>query len=142
MQYATLVFGHGNAAGELKLVNAGHLPVLLASGKKVTRVESRCMPLGLFAQQEFPVNNLHLRIGDTLVLYTDGVTEAQNRDGKEYGISTLQALFQECIRDCPQDLVKCFRERLQGHRDGTEREDDETLLALQYVGPSASTMVS
>lgn len=142
MQYATLVFGHSNAAGELKLVNAGHLPILLSSGNKVTRVESNCMPLGLFAEQEFPVKSVHLQMGDTLVLYTDGVTEAQDDNGKEYGIAKLQALFEECISKCPEELVKCFRERLQDYRGATERADDETLLALQYVGPTSSTMVS
>jgi sigma-B regulation protein RsbU (phosphoserine phosphatase) len=142
MQYATLVFGHSNAAGELKLVNAGHLPILLASGNKVTRLESNCMPLGLFAEQEFPVKTVRLQMGDTLVLYTDGVTEAQDGDGMEYGIAKLQAQFEECITDHPQELVKCFRERLQGHRGATERVDDETLLALQYIGPNATGMVS
>jgi len=142
MQYATLVFGYSNGAGELKLVNAGHLPVLLASGDKVTRLESNCMPLGLFAEQDFPVQTVRLRMGDTLVLYTDGVTEVQDGDGKEYGIAKLQALIEGHGCKCPEELIASCRECLTDYRGHGERSDDETVLALQYVGPTASRMVS
>jgi sigma-B regulation protein RsbU (phosphoserine phosphatase) len=142
MQYATLVFGYSNGAGELKLVNAGHLPVLLASSDKVIRLESNCMPLGLFAEQEFPVQTVRLQMGDTLVLYTDGVTEVQDGDGKEYGIAKLQTLIEEHCSKCPEELIASCRECLTDYRGHGERLDDETVLALQYVGPTASQMVS
>ena len=68
------------------------------------------------------------------MLFTDGVSEAQDASGAEYGVSKLQALIQECVSRCPQELVKCLQDRLEAFRNGTERADDETLLAIQFAG--------
>ncbi len=134
MQYATLVFGHSSAAGQLQIVNAGHLPAFLVQGAKVTRLESDTVPLGLFADQEFKSCNKLMRPGDMLVLYTDGVTETQNGDGTEYGVSKLQALIEERNLWCPEELVAACRDCLQAFRGTGERTDDETLLAIQLMG--------
>jgi phosphoserine phosphatase RsbU/P len=134
MQYATLVFGHSSSAGKLQLVNAGHLPALLVRGKQVTRLESDCMPLGLFSDQQFLATTANLQIGDMLVLFTDGVSEAQDASGTEYGIGKLQALIQERSMWCPEELIASCRECLQAFRGAAERADDETLAAIQYTG--------
>jgi phosphoserine phosphatase RsbU/P len=137
-QYATLVFGYSSAAGKVQLVNAGHLPALLVRGSEITRLESSCMPLGIFADQEFAPTSFNLRPGDMLVLYTDGVSEAQEPAGEEYGVCKLEAAIREKSGECPEILVKNCRDRLQEYRNGTERADDETLLAIQYMGAAAS----
>ena len=137
-QYATLVFGHSSAAGKMQLVNAGHLPALLVRGSEITRLESSCMPLGMFADQEFVPTSFNLRLGDMLVLYTDGISEAQEPTGEEYGVCKLEAAIREKFGECPEILVKNCRDRLQEYRNGTERADDETLLAIQYMGAAAS----
>ncbi len=134
MQYATLVFGHSSASGKLQVVNAGHLPAFLVQGSKVTRLESDTVPLGLFADQQFKSCQKFISPGDMLVLYTDGVTEAQDASGEEYGVSKLQALIQQCVDRCPEELVKCLQEHLEAFRGATERADDETLLAIQFAG--------
>lgn len=141
MQYATLVFAHSSADGKLQLVNAGHLPALLVCGNRVTQMESECIPLGLFSEQKFPAKSAALRAGDMLVLYTDGVTEAQDAQGTEYGVEKLHSLIQERNTWCPQEFVVSCRDCLLAFRGGVERADDETLFAIQYVGTNPSLLM-
>ena len=141
MQYATVIFGHASSAGNLQVVNAGHLPALLVHRDEIELLESNCVPLGMFTDQQFEATTHRLELGDTLVLFTDGVSEAQDASGAEYGVSKLQALIQECVNRCPEELVKCLEERLECFRNGTERADDETMLAIQFVGSGPRLVV-
>ena len=75
--------------GELELANAGHLPVLLAGKSGVTTFESNCKPLGFFSDDKVHVVRTVMSPGDTVILYTDGVSEASNADGEEYGVEAL-----------------------------------------------------
>ena len=133
-QYATLVFGRTSNHGELELANAGHLPVLLAGKSGVTAFESNCKPLGFFSDEKVDVVRAVLSPGDTVVLYTDGVSEASNRDGEEYGVEALRRLVAEQHPTCcPAALVQACKQRLAAFRGAEERTDDETLLAIQYA---------
>ncbi|HVP49914.1 MAG TPA: SpoIIE family protein phosphatase [Candidatus Bathyarchaeia archaeon] len=139
-QYATLVFGHASAMGELQIVNAGHLPVMLVRGSDVKLFESGCMPLGLFCEQQFPAVAAELVMGDMLLLFTDGVTETQNASGKEYGVAKLQRLIQEGKPTCPDSLIETCRECVHDFRGTGNHADDETMLAIQYMGTDARMM--
>ena len=141
MQYATLVVGHSSAKGELELVNAGHLPALILRGSQVECFDSNDLPLGLFCDQQFTPVRTHFRAQDTLVIFTDGVSEAENPAGEEYGTSALRTLLEQNGLCCPETLVKNCREHLERFRSGTTRNDDETLLAIQYAGAGASAAV-
>jgi len=141
MQYATLVVGHSSATGELELVNAGHLPALILRGSQVECFDSNDLPLGLFCDQQFTAVRTHFRAQDTLVIFTDGVSEAENPAGEEYGTSALRSLLEQNGLCCPETLVKTCREHLERFRSGTTRNDDETLLAIQYAGAGASAAV-
>jgi sigma-B regulation protein RsbU (phosphoserine phosphatase) len=141
MQYATLVFGYSSPAGKLQLVNAGHLPALVVRGNQVTRMESDSLPLGLFCDQQYAAATANLRLGDMVVLYTDGVTEAQDLRGQEYGVAKLQSLFEDGTLTCPEQVVEACRGCLQEFRGNAERADDETLLAIQFVGMGPQLVV-
>ena len=131
-QYATMVFGRTTAAGELEIVNAGHLPAVLVQRSGVSVFESSSIPLGMFCNQEFTASRTLLGAGDTLVLYTDGITEAQNPSGEEYGSQTLHSIIEQNGFCCPENLVMACRKHLDAFRGACERQDDETLLAIQY----------
>jgi sigma-B regulation protein RsbU (phosphoserine phosphatase) len=141
MQYATLIVGHSSPAGNLELVNAGHLPAMVIRGSQVELFESNDLPLGLFCDQQFTVIRTHLQPGQTLVVFTDGVCEAENPAGEEYGTDALRRLLEEKGISCPERLVEACREHVEHFRAGSERADDETLLAIQYAGASISTAV-
>ena len=133
-QYATLVFGRTSNHGELELANAGHLPVLLSSQSGVRAFESNCKPLGFFSDDKVDIVRASMSPGDTVVLYSDGVSEASNPDGEEYGVEALQKLVAEQHPTCcPSKLVQACKQRLTAFRGPVERADDETLLAIQYA---------
>jgi sigma-B regulation protein RsbU (phosphoserine phosphatase) len=137
MHYATLVFGRASVNGELELVNAGHLPALLIQPTGVTAFESKNLPLGVFTDQQFTADKTRLSPGDCLVLYTDGISEAQNEAGEEYGSAALRKLIEERGLCCPERVVHAAREQVAQFRGSRLRTDDETLLAIQWT-PGAS----
>jgi len=134
-QYATLVLGKASASGDLELANAGHLPALLAGESGVRTFESMCKPLGYFSDDTVAVARTRMAPRDTLVLYTDGVSEAENEGGDEYGVDRLRSFVAGQRLRCPAELVNACKEHVAAFRGTRERADDETLLALQY-GPA------
>ncbi len=141
MQYATLVVGHSSAAGATELVNAGHLPALLLHGSQVECYDSNDLPLGMFCDQEFTPVRVQLQPQDTLVLFTDGVSEAENPAGEEYGTQALRTLLEQSGLCCPERLVDACRKHVEEFRAGGLRADDETLLAVQFVGAGSGASV-
>jgi sigma-B regulation protein RsbU (phosphoserine phosphatase) len=136
-QYATVVCGKATLGGEVEIINAGHLPVLL-TGAHGTRVfESTSQPLGIFDDQPFAVTKETMYASDTLVLYTDGISEAENDGGDEYGVERLRTVIELHCSGCPEKLVDACKEQLDRFRGRRERADDETLLALQYTPAAA-----
>jgi sigma-B regulation protein RsbU (phosphoserine phosphatase) len=132
-QYATLVFGHLRPDGSLDVTNAGHLPVLVAGKSGVEVLESTDLPFGMFCSQTFTVQRSKLEPGDTLVVYSDGISEAQNALGEEFGLQQLRDLVRTQQLREPCEVVRNCRELLDGFRGGVERNDDETLLAIQFA---------
>jgi len=140
-QYATLVCGKAMPSGEIEIVNAGHLPALLAGERGITLLESTSQPLGIFDDQKFTSAKAGLHSGDMLVLYTDGVSEAENDGGDEYGIERLQKVIGEHRTGSTEKLIDACKQQLNQFRGRRERFDDETFLAIQYApGSSASPM--
>jgi phosphoserine phosphatase RsbU/P len=87
-QYATLACGRATADG-VELSNAGHCMPLLLRRNVTERLDPTGLPLGLFREVPYGVTRLTLDDGDSLVLYTDGVTEGQDPAGNEYGEQRL-----------------------------------------------------
>ena len=141
MQYATLVVGHSSKTGNLELVNAGHLPALMVRGSHVECFDSNDLPLGLFSDQEFNVVRTQLGPKDSLVLYTDGVSEAENPAGEEYGRDALRTLLEQTGICCPDRVVETCKQQVEQFRSGSARADDETLLVIQYAGAGSTAAV-
>lgn len=129
-QYATLVLGKANRAGEVEITNAGHLaPVLIKKGM-VGELNHSGLPLGMFCSTEFEVNKVELDAGDSLVLFTDGVTETVNTDGAEYGACGLfDALGSD--HETTGRIRHCLS-HIDGFRGTAPRHDDLTILSLAY----------
>lgn len=132
-QYATLVCGKALRNGEIEIINAGHLPVLLAGRSGINVFESTSQPLGIFDDQVFVAARQTLGQGETLVLYTDGISEAENSAGIEYGVERLRDVVDQHCSCCAMSLVDACTKHLAEFRGPGERFDDETLLAIQYT---------
>ena len=89
-KYATLIILSLQPDGNLELVNCGHVCPILVSGESVTRIEEGNLVLGLISEAQFQSTRLQLRIGDRLLLVTDGITEAEDRSGDYFGDERLE----------------------------------------------------
>ncbi len=87
--YATMVFGKANKAGNVEICIAGHNPPLLIKNGNVDILKATGIPVGLFSQSEYELVNIDLQKGNSLILYTDGLTEASSNE-VEYGEERLR----------------------------------------------------
>jgi sigma-B regulation protein RsbU (phosphoserine phosphatase) len=130
--YATLLAARLYTGGRVELASAGHPRPLLADRRGVRPVEGAGLPLGLFCEAEYTTRDLHLDAGDTLLLYTDGWTEAATDEG-EYGIGRAAAVLRR-VKDLPlAELLAACRAGMEEFLHGAPRNDDLTLLALRRV---------
>jgi phosphoserine phosphatase RsbU/P len=90
--FATVVCGRASPGGELEVASAGHCPALRMQRGEVNLLDATGLPLGLFCSSEFTAHRLRLERGDSLLLYSDGLTEAHSADAEEYGINRLQSV--------------------------------------------------
>lgn len=131
--YATLACGRATPSGKLEICNAGHLPPLLVSRAGVKEIPATGLPLGIFCTEHFTVNRMKMEKGDTLFLYTDGVSESVDGAGSEFGVDRLANLLVENRDFKPQSLIdNCVRE-LNSFRVGQGPKDDLTLMAIQRM---------
>src|SRR6266480_3509864 len=130
-QFATLVVGRGAHDGSVEFVSAGHLPVLHIHGDGATPKNSTGVPLGMFCNARFPLHRLTLAPGDTLFLYTDGLTEARNRAGAEYGLQRIRTLAAQQTGIESTGLISECLEDLLIFGEGLRQTDDLTLLAVR-----------
>jgi phosphoserine phosphatase RsbU/P len=135
-QYATLVCGQAKSDGEVEIHNAGHLPAIVVGRSGVHRVESTGLPLGMFPNGEFSVTRLRLEAGDTMFLYTDGLSEASsaNHEDEEYGLDRVTRVAREQAAQPPAGLIAAFIDDLRGFARDSSPHDDLTLLAIQRRG--------
>lgn len=129
-QFATLVLGRADQAGNVQLVNAGHTPVLLRDGRDVEIVEATSVPLGLFCQTDFKVVELHVQRRGSLLVYSDGITESRDAAGNEYGVDRLIADMQAEDHLFPQAIVEEISSKVAQFTSHSPLADDRSILVL------------
>jgi sigma-B regulation protein RsbU (phosphoserine phosphatase) len=129
-KYATLVVARLLGNGELELINCGHVPPLLVSGDKVTKLEEGNLPVGLVPQAEFQASRLQLKPGERLLLVTDGVTEAEDATGEFFGNERLES--------CCQEGLAAVELAVTAFRGDTPLTDDFTITELIFRGDVTS----
>jgi sigma-B regulation protein RsbU (phosphoserine phosphatase) len=130
-QFATLVVGRASQDGSVEFVSAGHLPLLHLCGAEPALAGATGLPLGMFTNAGFTVHRLRLAPGDGILVYTDGITEACNPAGEEYGMARIKTLAANCHKKSPDSLIADCLEDLHKFASGTKPTDDLTLLAIQ-----------
>jgi serine phosphatase RsbU (regulator of sigma subunit) len=122
------------ASGTVRFANAGHNPALLVRRDgTIERLSSTGLPLGLLPLAEYECTEIALMTGDTLVTYTDGITEATNTKKEEYGTERLEALCHEHLGLDLGALAAALEEDLQQFVAGEPFADDRTLVMLRRV---------
>lgn len=131
-QFATLVVGRASADGEVETVNAGHLPPLLIKNGVKGELTQAGLPLGMFCEAEFTSQKVKLNEGDSLLLFTDGLTEGVNVNGDEFGSARLSEAVNGFDFAHPNELISRCASELTNWRGAAERNDDLTILALRF----------
>jgi sigma-B regulation protein RsbU (phosphoserine phosphatase) len=133
-QYATLICGKLNTRGELEFCNAGHLPPVIVGRSGTVQLDSGGLPLGMFCDSSFVSSGARLDPGETLLLFSDGVTEANNEAEEEFGIARLIDSIASRAATEPTELLATSVAAVSGFRGSAVRNDDLTMLALKYTG--------
>ena len=130
-QFATLAVGRAMPSGKVEYVSAGHLPLLHISSSGVSSREATGVPLGMFCATNFPVCELQMAAGDSLFLYTDGLTEIFNSAGDEYGMRRAESLAARHGHAQPEAMLAACLGEIGTFSAGAKRNDDLTLLVLR-----------
>ncbi len=135
LQMTMLVLSLDATNGQLRIASAGHHPPFFrpaAGSWRQLELPAR-PPLGLLPETDYRggVVELELGIDDQLLLWTDGLIEAE-RDGRPFGLEGLEAVLREAEESSPEELLKRIVEAWRHHLAGLPPEDDTTLLLLHH----------
>ncbi len=131
--FATLVCGRASRSGDVEICNAGHCPPLMVRGDEVARIDATGLPIGIFATGRYSAEKIRLAPGDCLLLYTDGVSEAQDASQAEYGVERIVRQVKNCHPRAAQQLITACIEDVASFRAGSPHRDDLTIMVLRRM---------
>lgn len=124
--------------GEVRFANAGHNPPLVIDSRGARYLTLKPgFVLGPMQDTLYETERLTMKPGDTLFLYTDGVTEATNFKDEPYGDPQLLAALQCRPVEDPKEMIHRIRGEVIVHANGAPQSDDVTMVAIKYKGTTA-----
>jgi len=129
--YATLMCGRASPAGEVEVCNAGHCPPLVVRDDETSVIAPSALPLGFFADSQYATETIRLAPGDTLLLYTDGLTEALDASGQDYGVERLEGRVEALRHEPVTHWPRLVLDDVSAFRAAGQRHDDVTVMALR-----------
>jgi phosphoserine phosphatase RsbU/P len=141
-RYATMFFGIVDDKGNLEYINAGHpSPFLIRKGVAEDVFNEGSYPVGLVPEAEYTAVHLKLEPGDTLVLFSDGVTEAMDPAEQLFGVPRLREVLNGHMQTSLEDLQQLVLQSVENFSRGASQADDPTLLLVRYrvAGATADT---
>jgi sigma-B regulation protein RsbU (phosphoserine phosphatase) len=129
--YATLVCGRAGSSGQVEVCNAGHCPPLVIRDGGIMSLQATGLPVGIFGAGEYSATRVQLSPGDSLVLYTDGLTEAKDGAEAEYGAERLVKLVEGRRQLSPQALTQLCLEDLKSFVSGAPATDDLSIMIIR-----------
>ncbi|MDD3885765.1 MAG: SpoIIE family protein phosphatase [Victivallaceae bacterium] len=126
------------ASGDFDYCNAGHNPPLIARGDHTLDVLTgrHGMALGVDADAVYQGGHTRLKPGDTMLIYTDGVSEAEDTSGRLFGINEVEKIMIRRSAALPDIIADDILGAVAKFTSGAEQSDDITLLAVKYNGPA------
>lgn len=132
--FATLACAALDGTGRAVICNAGHCPPLVVTGERVHAIEPTGTAVGIFCDGQFGVTPVPLREGDLLVLYTDGLSEAFNDAGEEFGVERLERVLAARWNAPARDVARACLAEARSFRGGHPPHDDLTLMVVRRTG--------
>ena len=130
---ATMFFGLLTPDGSLEFLSAGHpTPLLMRNGAVSELYSTGSLPIGLFDGESYTSSHTQLDPGDTLLLYTDGVTEAEDKERNLFQDGQLKEVFSQHRDSSLKDLLGGIFNAIEKFTEGASQADDVTLLAVRY----------
>ena len=135
MMFATLFVGILDLeTGVLSYCNAGHnAPVLTGKEPGFLKVESN-LPVGVETAWKYKGQQLTLTPGKTILLYTDGLTEAEDTNHDQFGERRILDVLGKEKTGAPETMVHALNDAVHGFVGAAEQSDDLTMLAIRYLG--------
>ncbi len=131
--FATMFYGIINREGKFTYVNAGHAtPLVARADGKVDRLEESNFPLGFFANVKFEAQTTQLHPGDHVLVFSDGITEAQDSRKDMFGEERLEQLLAGRRFGSSQDVSDAVVDAIRQFVGSAPQADDLTLLVLSY----------
>jgi ketosteroid isomerase-like protein len=132
-RFATLVYGVLSPDGRFVYSNAGHNPPVLHARRGVRRLTAGGPILGVFEEVVFEDETLCLDRQDTLIMYTDGVSEARSAEGEEFGEERLISRLDRGAASPPADLLRGIFDDVRAFCGDAEQGDDITVTVTRYL---------
>ena len=140
-RYATMFFGILDDTGRLEYINAGHpSPILLRKDDVQEAFTEGSFPVGLVPEAEFVTSTLQLEADDTLVLFSDGVTEAMDPEEELYGVGRLRVVLQGKTQLALDEIQKSVLESVENFARGARQADDLTILVVRFRAVGATVV--
>src|SRR5215467_6835980 len=140
-RYATMFFGILDDAGSMEFINAGHpSPILMRHGTAEEAFTEGSFPVGLVPEAEFSTTTLRLEPNDTLVLFSDGVTEAMDPEEQLYGVGRLRAVLVGKNEMPLDEIQKTVLESVENFARGARQADDLTILLVRFRAVGAGVI--
>jgi serine phosphatase RsbU (regulator of sigma subunit) len=137
-----LMYAYDGNRNTLYYNSAGHPPAIIKHADPARGItvldQGRGIPLGVVRENEWEGAQADMFPGDMLILYTDGISEARDHQGRHFNRDRILTAIHACPQQEPQAMIDTIIEAVTQHRGFAERVDDETLLVLQAlegVGP-------
>jgi sigma-B regulation protein RsbU (phosphoserine phosphatase) len=128
--------------GYLKFINAGHNPPLIGRADgSIELLSSGGLPLGIMPYAEYEVGHAQLDPGDVLVVYSDGVSEANNLEGDEFGLDRLTEVVRANIKRSASGMRDKVESALSTFTGTAPANDDITLVIVKKMEGSAVASV-
>lgn len=135
-KYATVFYSTIDRHGLLTYVNAGHCaPIVIKADGTLETLDTTSMPVGMIPDVPFTVEMRQLHHRDRIVLYTDGVTEAENDSGDFYGKKRLRDAIRTTRQGTCDQVFDAIQKSLADFTQGAEQSDDVTLLVVEFAAP-------
>ena len=128
----TLLAEYDPAARRLEYINAGHNnPILRRKDGRVERLVTGGVPLGIDSDSKFEIGSAELASGDLLLLFTDGMVDAFNHTGEEFGDPRLVSCMQSLAQESAQQSMQFLMQQVDAFVGPTHQFDDITCLVLR-----------
>jgi phosphoserine phosphatase RsbU/P len=132
-RYATMFFGILDDQGHLEFINAGHpSPFLIRRGVAEEAFTEGSYPVGLVPEAEYTTTCLNLEPGDTVVLFSDGITEAMDPEEQLYGVARLREVLSGHMDTPLDEIQRLVLESVENFARGAHQGDDVTLLLVRF----------